>query len=172
MRQRGRTPGDFSDEIQAHLELEAERLRESGLSEAGARAAARRAFGNLARAQERFYERGRWLWWDHLWQDVRFGARLLARSPGFTFVGVLTLALGIGALTVVFSAVYAVLLKPLPFGSADRLVAVWQHNPARGWERNTVSPAEILAWRDESRVFDELGAYSGSRCVLAGSLEA
>ena len=166
------SPGDFSDEIRAHLEIEAESLREAGWSEAQARAAARRAFGNVTRARERFYESGRWLWWDHLRQDVRFGTRLLAKSPGFAVVALLTLALGIGAVTVVFSAVYAVLLKPLPFTRADRLVTVWQHNPSRGWERNTVSPAEIVAWRDQSRVFDELGAYSGSRCVLAGTLGA
>jgi putative ABC transport system permease protein len=120
-----RKTSDFSAEIEAHLKLEGERLREQGLGEEQARAAARRAFGNVMRAEERFYESHRWVWWDHLVQDVRFGLRMLAKNPGFTAVTILTLALGIGANTAIFSIVDALLLKSLPYPHAERLGAVY-----------------------------------------------
>ena len=167
-----RKASDFGAEIEAHIQLEIERLQEQGLSQEEARAVALRTFGNVTLARERFYESGRWLAWDHLWQDVRFGLRMLAKSPGFAAVAVLTLALGIGANTVIFSAVYAVLIKPLPFKDADRLVFIEKKNPPRGWVRNPISPAEILAWRDESRVFEDIAAFTQSSCVLTGAVEA
>jgi hypothetical protein len=172
MFRRRRKANDFNAEIEAHIQLEIERWREQGLSEVDARTAAHRAFGNVRQAQERFYESSRLLWWDNFWQDVRLGLRMLAKRPGFAAVAILTLALGIGANTVIFSAVYAVLLKPLPFKDPDRLVFIRKKNPQRGWVRNPISPAEILAWRDESGVFEDIAAFTSSSCVLIGAGEA
>jgi putative ABC transport system permease protein len=81
-------------------------------------------------------------------------------------------ALGIGANTVIFSAVYAVLLNPLPFKDSDRLVFIEKKNPSRGWVRNPISPAEILAWRNQSGALEDIGAYTQRTGVLTGAVEA
>src|SRR5579864_479962 len=104
-----------------------------------------------------------------IFQDVRYALRQLRKSPGFTAVAVLTLALGIGANTSIFSAVYAVLLRPLPFKDADRLVFIRKQNPPRGWTNNPISSPEILGWRDQSGAFEDMAAFSGHSCVLSGS---
>ena len=125
MFRRKRKASDFSAEIEAHIEHESERLREQGLSEEEARAAARRSFGNVMQAEERFYESSRWLWWDYLRQDFRFGLRMLARNPGFTLTVVLTLALAIGVNTAIFSIVNALLLKSLPYSHPERMGTIY-----------------------------------------------
>src|SRR5262252_499164 len=98
-----RRQSDFSAEIEAHLSHEADHLRELGLSDEEARAAARRAFGNVAAAEERFYEAGRWMWWDHLHNDVRYAIRLMAKDMWLTAIIIVTLAIGIAANSIIFS---------------------------------------------------------------------
>jgi len=119
---RRRADSDFQAEIEAHIRLEADRLIGEGMSPAEAQAAARRAFGNVAIARERLYESQRWLWWDQLGQDLRYGLRCLRKTPAFTAAAALTIALGVGANTAVFSLMDAVLLRSLPVQNPKELV--------------------------------------------------
>jgi predicted permease len=148
---------DFSAEIDAHLQLEFERQRERGLSDGEAWAAARRAFGNVTQAKERFYESSRWLWWDQLWRDVRFGARSLRKAPGFTAVAALTLALGIGTSTAMFGVLNAVLLRPLPFPDPQRLLRVL----ATEGERTIPgpSPMDVRDYAAQNRTIEKFAVY-------------
>ncbi|HEV2500433.1 MAG TPA: ABC transporter permease [Terriglobia bacterium] len=128
---RKRTQADFSEELQAHLALEADRLRGEGMSEEEASAMARRNLGNITQAKEQFYESHRWLWLDTILQDLRFGLRQLRRNPGFTAVVVLSLALGIGANTAIFTVIDAVLLQSLPVKNPSAL-ALLDSGPDQG----------------------------------------
>lgn len=156
---RKRKAADFSAEIEAHIQHEAERLHEQGLSRTKARAAARRSFGNVMHAEERFYESRRWMWWDHLRQDVHFGLRMLAKSPRFTAVAVLTLALGIGANTAIFSVVNTVLLRPLPFKDPGQLIDVWRYNAKESVPQEEMSYPDFLDVRSQSHVLDDMAAF-------------
>ncbi|HUI40416.1 MAG TPA: ABC transporter permease [Terriglobia bacterium] len=159
---------DFNAEVEAHLKLEADRLRTEGMSEEEARAAARRAFGNVAQVQEHFYESGRWVWWDHLRQDVRFGLRTLRKNPGFTTIAVITLALGIGANTTIFSWINSTLLDPIPGATRTREVV----SVARGGtvdDAGEFSYPDYIDLRDGSRSFSGLAAFAIRPMNLTGT---
>ncbi len=95
-----------------------------------------------------------------LLQDLKHGARLLLRSPGFSFVAILALAIGIGANTAIFSVINTLLLQRLPYRDADRLVIVWEHNTVRDRKSNVVGPANFIHWREMNQVFEDLAALS------------
>jgi predicted permease len=168
MFQRKRRTSDFGAEIEAHIQLEAERLRAEGLSEEDARAAAHRAFGNTTHAQERFFESSRWMWWGHFWQDVRYALRMLRKAPGFTAIAVLTIALGIGATTAIFSVVDATLLHPLPYPHPEQLVSVEDDLPGVGAQNVGIS---IPEWQDFERsgIFQHVSPIGGGSVNLTGS---
>jgi predicted permease len=171
---RRRKQSDFNEEIESHLELEADRLMaEEGLDEKAAREAARRAFGNVLAAEERFYESSRWIWLDSIARDLRYAWRKLAQNPGFAAVAILTLAVGIGAATAIFSVADTVLLRPLPYRDADRLVSVDEIVPK--WSHLfpvlPVSAHHFTEWRRECRSFDGIALIGGMPLNLTGAGE-
>jgi predicted permease len=167
-----RKQSDFSAEIAAHLSHEVDRLRrERGLSDEEARAVARREFGNLFAAEEKFYEAGRWMWWDHFRNDIRYALRLMAKDMRLTAIVVVTLALGIAANSIIFSAVRAVLLRPLPYRQPDRLVQVWDSGPRSGGESDWVSFPDFRDWRAANQVFEEIAAWRFATLTLSGGPE-
>jgi predicted permease len=159
MFRRKRSTEEFADEIQAHIELEVEQLRGEGLSEDEARRKAHRKFGNMRAAQERFYMHGRWVWLDKLLRDIRHSFRTLLESPGFTLTAILTLALGMGANTAVFSVMNAVLLRSLPVADADRLVYLRTSNPPHG--TGTIDTTETFSYPVYDALRKQTGGMSG-----------
>jgi putative ABC transport system permease protein len=153
---------EIDEEMRFHIDMRAEENVRRGMSAGEARREAERRFGGLTRMRERGYEvrGGRWL--ETFWRDCRYGARSLRKSPGFTAVAVLTLALGIGANTAIFSVVNAVLINPLPYREPDRLVQFWETNPLKNWTQATVAPANLFDWQEQSQSFTEIAAYMGS----------
>ena len=106
-----------------------------------------------------------------IWQDLQYGWRMLRRSPGFSLVAILTLAIGIGANAAIFSVINTVLLRPLPFPDAQRIVFIWDTDPNRNIPRGVASPAEFLDWRDQNHSFEELSAWRYWFYNLTGNSE-
>ena len=151
---------DFDDELQFHVERQTAENVRRGMSAADARTAALRAFGGVQRYKEEIGDAHGFHLLDQLRQDLAYAARAARRSPGFTVVVVLTLALGVGATTAIFSVVSGVLLRELPFGSPDRLVRLWLANPVRNEARSPISIPDLDDWRRLGHSFDHVSAYS------------
>jgi putative ABC transport system permease protein len=161
---------DIDEEMRLHVEMETEANMERGMSPVDARRAAVRTFGNFGSIKEAAYGiRGGGMI-ETLLQDVKYGARVLAKHKGFTLVAVLTLALGIGANTAIFSVVNELLLQPLPFPDAQRLVMLWEVTP-EGRHENTTSRANFRAWREQNTSFESMAAFSDQRLNLTGAGE-
>ena len=159
---------DLERELRADLELEEEEQRDKGLSPEKARQAARRAFGNATLIREQTHEAWGWATLERLAQDLRYAVRQLLRSPGFGIVIVLTLALGIGATTAIFTLVYDVMLRPLPFADPDRLVVV--EEKVAEWSgiypTLPVSANHFTFWQQHSRNFDAIAVMQQGSAPL------
>src|SRR5262249_11291118 len=153
--------------MESHLHLHiADNIR-SGMTPEQARREALMKLGGVEQTKELYRERRSLPWIETLLQDVRFGVRMLRKNPGFTAVAVLTLALGIGANTAIFSAVYAVLIRPLPYFDAARLVMIWDDLSRHGTPKLYPAPAEWLEWRRQNTGFTDLAATPPETAALS-----
>jgi len=159
---------ELGDEISTHLLMEEQENVERGMSPEEAHYAALRRFGNLTLTQERSREMWTWNSVETLLLDIRYGLRLLVKNPGFTAVAALTLALGIGANTAIFSAVYAVLLKPLPYSRPGQLVRVFEANDRAGIPGEGCTYAEFREWQRQNHVFSGMAGVQGHELALTG----
>ena len=159
---------ELSEELESHLEMHIEDNLRTGMSREQACREALLDLGGLEPAKEKYREQRGVAWIEHFVQDVRFGCRTLAKNRAFTAVAVLTLALGIGANTAVFSFVNAILLRPLPFKDPGQLVMLFESNAEEGSNRVPVSPPSLLEWRKQTRLFQGLAARRESGFNLTG----
>jgi predicted permease len=163
---------ELDEELRLHRDMKARELAARGMEEDEARYAASRAFGNATALSERGREAWGWRWLEDFAQDLRFGARMLRKNPGFAVTAVLTLALGIGANTAMFSIVNAWLLRPLPLKNPQELVGVW-----RTRAENPRQPAyfdlyhDYLVWSSRNKSFQSLGATFEENYALTGAGE-
>ncbi len=163
---RGALAREIDEEFQFHIDLEIEDRIRSGMTRSEARRTALRDFGGVDRyVEEARVVRGM-LWLDHLTRDLRQAVRALLRAPGFTLITVLTLALGIGANTAMFSVLNAVLLRPLPFHDPGRVALVWRSSPSRDLHNLPVSYADYEQWRAQSHQFTDLAIWNRSSVTV------
>ena len=151
---------DLDDELRFHLEEQVKLYVAQGMSHAEATRRARIAFGSVDAHKESYRDGRGTRGFDDVVADLRHATRSLLRDRALTVAGVLTLALGIGATTAVFSAVNAVMLRELPFREPSRLVQLWEENPDRGWYENVVAPANFIDWREQADAFADMAAYT------------
>jgi predicted permease len=160
---------DLDQQIRDHIEMATQENMDRGMSPEEARHAALRKFGNVTRVKEDAREVWSLVWLEQLQQDIRLGLRQLRKNPGFAAVAILTLALGIGANTAIFSVINSVLLRPLPYHDPENLVMVWESNSQHINSHNTVSPPNFLDWQNRNTVFSSMSFIFDERDNLTGN---
>lgn len=159
---------ELNAEIQSHLDEAIRDRIARGETPDEARANALREFGNVGLVKEVTRAMWGWAWLEALGQDLRFGLRMLRKNPGFSLIAILTLALGIGANTTIFSAIESLILHPFAFPNQERLVMIYERMPGKGSARELVTPGALHDWREQSRSFEQFVTMDFDDFTLAG----
>lgn len=159
----------LNDELQFHLDQQIAENISAGMNAEEARHAALRSFGNPTSLREETRDTWTWNWLDQLWRDIRYGARTLTRTPGFTVIAILVMALGIGANVALLTVVRSVLLKPLPFKDTDRLVRLFEADGQGRFQDNIVAGGTFAAWKTQAHSFDDMAATKRVNYNLSGT---
>ena len=167
-----RAEDQLDEEVRGYAEMLADEKIEQGMNPREARREAKMATGGIEQVKEQVREIRAGHFLETLWQDIRYGARMLRKSPGFTIVAVLTLALGIGANAAIFSVVDAVLLRPLPYPDSNRLMMLYQAAPQMGVQKNGMSYPNFQDWERTAKNFEEMAAMRTTQFALSGTGEA
>ncbi|HZO53640.1 MAG TPA: ABC transporter permease [Bryobacteraceae bacterium] len=166
---RNRMDDDLAEEMRLHMDLRTARLQQQGLEACDAALTARQRFGNSAVLRETSHDSWGWRWLEESWQDLRFGLRMLIRTPAFSATVIITLGLGIGASTAIFNVVNGVLLKGLPFREPDRLVTLYEQMSKRAIRKFTFSPPDYIALTQQNEWFSSVGAFRNLDYEISGS---
>ncbi|HKQ92034.1 MAG TPA: ABC transporter permease [Blastocatellia bacterium] len=159
---------ELDEELRYHIEQQTEQNIRLGMNPEEAKQSALKSFGGVEQAKERSRDARGVRWLENCWQDIRFGVRMLLNKPGFTLIAVITLALGIGANSVIFSFFNGILLRPLPFQQPERLVLLDEIATNRGGASLGVSWPNYLDWRAQNQAFSDLGCYQDITFTLTG----
>ena len=150
---------ELDDEVRFHIQMEADRLRREGLSPKDSRRRAMILFGGVNRFKEKTREARRTKLVEDAMQDLKYGIRMIFKNPVFSAIAIITLALGIGANTAIYTVVEAVLLEPLPFDDPDELTLLWTKNDEQNQDKYMVSPMDFDDWRNMNATFESMAAY-------------
>jgi putative ABC transport system permease protein len=160
---------EIGSELHFHIERQVEENILAGMNPQEARRAASREFGGVEQVKEECRDTRRANYLENLLKDVRYGFRMLRKSPSFTFFAVAVLALGIAANSAIFSIADAILVRPLPYRDANRLVMIWEDSSAYGFPKDTPAPGNFSDWKSRNQVFEDVAAISDGSFNLTGS---
>ncbi|QNI34838.1 ABC transporter permease [Alloacidobacterium dinghuense] len=159
----------LDDELQFHLEHQIEENIAAGMNAEEARHAALRSFGNPTALRDQARDAWTWNWLEQLWREIRYGARTLARTPGFSVIAILVMGLGIGANVALLTVVRSVLLKPLPFKDIDRLVRLFEADSQGRFQDNIVAGGTFASWKAQAHSFDDMAIMKHVEYNLSGT---